>query len=90
MGDKRLRGVVEPSRYSFYEYCYDYFNYKAEVEMFDDDMVNFCRKSSSSQFYFNPMVYKIAEAEFLRSSGEKRTNKFVEKFLSNDRWGIDS
>lgn len=73
--------------YIFYEWCYEYVNYKADVEFFDGDLKEFERKLSGDDFCFNPMIYKIAELKVLESNGKKTNNTYIQRFLNSPRFG---
>ena len=74
----------------FYEYCYEYINYKSDVELFSGDMERYLKKTESAEFYFNPMIYKICQDKFTTRNGEFTGDEFVEAFLNADRWGHKS
>lgn len=81
---------ISPKAYTFYEYCYDYVNYKAEVEMFSGTMEEFMKKSSSVELKFNPMIYRLAQEIYLREGSDVKSKTFIDNFLSSDRWGSKS
>lgn len=74
--------------YMFYEYVYDYINYKSDVELFSGDMLEFMQRAESREFYFNPILMKVSEERYLSSDGKNSNSSYIKSLIEARRWGI--
>ena len=80
-------GVIGSRAYTFYEYVYDYVNYKSDVELFSGKMQDYMRKSSSNQFYYHPIIYRIAEERMANDGEDTKSHRYIDKMINGSRFG---
>ena len=86
--NREVKWLDNKYAYMFYEYVYDYINYKSEVELFDGDMESFMKKAESREFHYSAIVNRIAYERFLSSDGKNDNSAYIKHLLESRRWGI--